>query len=65
MKNLTAITGSASASLCEIIPVISMISLNRLIDGGAAIFALTNRNHHIDIIGSLTKIPLVRLMFRV
>ncbi len=65
MKNLTAITGTASVSLCEIIPVISIISLNRLIDGGAAIFALTSRNHHIDIIGRLTKIPFVRLMFRV
>lgn len=45
--------------------MIRRISLSRLIEGGAAIFALTNKNHHIDMIGSLTRIPFVRLIFRV
>lgn len=45
--------------------MINKISLSRLMDGGAAIFALTKRNHHIDIMGRLTRIPLVRAMLRV
>lgn len=45
--------------------VISKISLSRLIDGGAAILALTSKNHHIDMIGSVTRSPLVRLILRV
>jgi hypothetical protein len=45
--------------------VIKEISLNRLIDGGAAIFAAVNKNHHIDIIGLIVINPLVKNILRV
>ena len=45
--------------------VINMISLSRLIDGGAAIFAHTIRNHHIDRIGEVASSPLVSAILRV
>jgi hypothetical protein len=45
--------------------VISIISLNRLIDGGAAIFAAVNMNHHIDIIGAVHISPLDKYILRV
>lgn len=45
--------------------MINRISLNRLIEGGAAILALTNKNHHIDRIGKLIRMPRVKLMLRV
>lgn len=44
---------------------INIISLNKLIDGGAAIFAAVNKNHHIDIIGLRHNKPLVRNNLRV
>ncbi len=47
------------------IDVISMISLIRLIDGGAAMFLAVNRNHHIDSAGSITRSPFVRYRLRV
>lgn len=45
--------------------VIRVISLSRLIDGGAAIFAAVNKNHHIDIIGLMVINPLVKNILRV
>jgi hypothetical protein len=45
--------------------VINIISLNRLIDGGAAIFAAVNINHHIDIIGAVHIRPLDKNILRV
>ena len=45
--------------------VINMISDSRLIDGGAAIFAHVNRNHHIVRIGRLAIIPFERDSLRV
>jgi hypothetical protein len=42
-----------------------MISLSKLIDGGAAMLAAVNRNHHIDIIGVIVISPLVKNMLRV
>jgi hypothetical protein len=45
--------------------VINIISLNRLIDGGAAIFAAVNINHHIDIIGAVHMSPLDKNILRV
>jgi len=47
------------------VAVIRVISLNRLIDGGAAIFVAVNINHHIDIIGLIVISPLVRNILRV
>lgn len=45
--------------------VIKMISLKRLIDGGAAMLAAVNKNHHMDIIGLIVISPLVKNMLRV
>ena len=42
------------------IDVISIISLNRLREGGAAIFADNNKNHHIDREGQIDSMPFVR-----
>jgi hypothetical protein len=42
-----------------------MISLKRFIEGGAAIFAAVNKNHHIDSDGKIHNIPLVKKMLRV
>ena len=47
------------------IAVSKIISLNKLIDGGAAIFHAENINHHIVKIGKDVIIPLVRNMLRV
>jgi len=47
------------------IEVINIISLSKLIDGGAAIFAPVNKNHH-KVIEGVTHInPFVRKMLRV
>jgi hypothetical protein len=47
------------------VAVIKVISLSKLIDGGAAILAAVNINHHIVIIGLITISPLVRNILRV
>jgi len=44
---------------------INIISLIKLIDGGAAIFAAVKINHHIDMIGLTHINPLVKNMLRV
>lgn len=49
----------------DIIDEISMISLIRLIEGGAAMFAAVNRNHHIVSVGRIARIPFVRYRLRV
>ena len=49
----------------DMIDVIKMISLIKLIDGGAAIFQAVNKNHHIDKVGQMDKIPLVKYILRV
>jgi hypothetical protein len=43
----------------------SVISLNKLIDGGAAILAAVNINHHIVIMGLMVINPFVRNILRV
>lgn len=45
--------------------VMRVISLSKLIDGGAAIFAAVNRNHHIVIVGLIVIRPLVKNILRV
>lgn len=45
--------------------VIKVISLSKLIDGGAAMLAAVNKNHHIVIIGLIVMRPLVRNILRV
>lgn len=49
----------------ERIEVKRIISLIRLIDGGAAIFHAVNKNHHIDRVGTIHKIPFVKYILRV
>jgi len=45
--------------------VINIISLRRLIDGGAAILAAEAINHSVAKLGNRDKSPLVRYRFRV
>jgi hypothetical protein len=45
--------------------IINIISLIKLILGGAAIFAHENMNHHIDIFGIMDIMPLVKRILRV
>lgn len=45
--------------------IISIISLIKLILGGAAMFAHENINHHIDILGMIDIIPFDRRILRV
>jgi hypothetical protein len=47
------------------IEVINMISLIKLIEGGAAIFLAANKNHHIVKVGATVIRPLVRKILRV
>jgi len=47
-----------------IILVNNIISLNKLIEGGAAIFIILNKNHNIDIDGIIDNIPLVKNILR-
>lgn len=49
----------------DIVEVISIISLNRLIDGGAAMLIAVNINHHIVIVGSVDIIPFIKNILRV
>jgi len=65
VKNLTsASSGINKIDLVNVV-VIKVISLNRLIDGGAAILAAVNRNHHIVIVGLIVINPFVRNILRV
>lgn len=65
MINLISINGIASTLLCEIVAIISRISLIKLIDGGAAILAQINKNHHILRIGMHVSNPRVSASLRV
>jgi hypothetical protein len=64
-KNLIIITKIAVIDDVYKIGAISMISLKRLIDGGAAIFQAVNKNHHIDRVGKIVIIPFVKNILRV
>lgn len=65
MKNLTNEIAINDIVDLEIIAVISIISLSKLIDGGAAILAAVNINHHIVMIGATVINPLVKNILRV
>lgn len=65
MKKLSMATGIAIQRLNEIDAVIRRISDSRLIDGGAAILAHVNRNHHIVRIGRLAISPFDKDRLRV
>lgn len=59
------ISGIRSIRDMNEIDVISMISLSRLRDGGAAMFDAVNKNHHRDMVGRIFKYPFIKNMLRV
>lgn len=65
VKNLIKETNKIDAKENDKIDEIKIISLRRLIDGGAAILAPVNKNHHKVIMGLIHIRPLVRNMLRV
>lgn len=64
VRNLIRAIGNTVLIDCLIVLVISRISLIRLILGGAAIFALHDRNHHIDDSGITDMSPFVSEILR-
>jgi hypothetical protein len=64
IKDMT-IRGTMVSNLQDTILLINKISLNRLIDGGAAILQIHNRNHHRAIEGMIWTSPLHKSMLRV
>lgn len=65
VRNLTSLSsGTINRDLLNA-AVINIISLRRLIDGGAAILAAVKMNHHIVIIGLMVINPFVRNILRV
>jgi hypothetical protein len=65
VKNLTRPSRIIKNTDFESVAAINVISLKRLIDGGAAIFADVNRNHHRVIIGLIVINPFVKNILRV
>lgn len=65
VTNLIILNGITTIIDCFIIAIINIISLIRLILGGAAILAHENINHHIEIFGIIDIIPLVSRILRV
>jgi hypothetical protein len=65
VKNLIRATGIMEYQDADRMEEISIISLSKLIEGGAAMFAALNRNHHIDMIGAKHISPFERNMLRV
>ena len=64
-RKLTSIRGIIEQLDEATIVVINIISLKRLIDGGAAIFHAVNKNHHIVSMGAVDNRPFVKYMLRV
>lgn len=64
MVKLNTARVNAIVRFLERAPEISMISLNKLIEGGAAIFALINRNHKSVRLGEVVRRPLVKIILR-
>lgn len=65
VRNLTKPISEINQNDFANVAVISIISLIKLIDGGAAMLAAVNKNHHIVIIGLIIINPLVRNILRV
>lgn len=57
--------GTTSANENHIPDIMSEISLKRLIEGGAAILQIDNKNQHKEKAGKRLKIPLVKNILRV
>lgn len=64
VRNLINLIGIITLLDCLIVLEINIISLNRLIEGGAAILALHDINHHIDDRGTTDINPFVREILR-
>jgi hypothetical protein len=64
VRNLISPIGITAAIDCLIVLVINKISLIRLILGGAAMFALHDKNHHIDDSGRTDINPFVSEILR-
>lgn len=65
VKNVINIRGIIKGDDTDMILVINIISLRRLIDGGAAMLIAQRMNHHIDIIGDIKYIPFIKYSLRV
>ena len=65
VRNLINLIEIKDRVVFEITEVINIISLSKLIDGGAAILHAENKNHHIDMMGVILISPLVRNILRV
>ena len=65
MINLIGASNITDQSEWDLIDVINIISLKRFRDGGPAILQTRIRNHHIDRLGAITIIPLVKYEVRV
>lgn len=65
VRNLTRPSNGTKYRDLDRVAVISIISLSKLIEGGAAIFAAVNINHHIVMVGLIVINPLVKNMLRV
>jgi len=63
--NLITPSGIARIIFLDTVLVINIISLNRLIVGGAAMLALNVKNHSIDKVGVQNSRPFVRTILRV
>lgn len=63
--NLSLASANASRVFLDSVPEINMISLSRLIVGGAAILALISRNHIRVRFGAIINRPFVRIILRV
>lgn len=64
MVNLRVAKVTAVSKFLDKVPEISMISLSRLIDGGAAILAPIIRNHSRVRLGIIISNPLVKIILR-
>jgi len=65
VKNLTPASNNANQIDFDKDAVINIISLSKLIEGGAAILAAVNINHQNVIIGFIVINPLVKNILRV
>lgn len=59
MENLTSLSNKILHLVADIIEVINIISLRRLMVGGAAMLLAVNINHHIVSVGISAMSPLV------
>lgn len=65
VRNLTRPSNGTKYRDLDRVAVINIISLSKLIEGGAAIFAAVNINHHMVIVGLIVINPLVKNILRV